>query len=801
MSNGGDGLLARVYGWLLAHRVAGAGVLAALTVGLGAFAARVRPDHSLEQLFPVGDSARAAYDRYERAFPGEDARAVVIVSAPDLFTPAGLAAISALERDVGALRGVLHVLGPTSVDRIAAGPFGPARERLFSPGLPPDEVARRRAEAEVDPLLAWNVFTPGGTAVSILADLEPRVAGSDAGRAAFVADAEAVLARHARPGQRLVLAGLPPLRARIAALVAEDLGRLVPLAILLVLALVVAAFRSAAGAVGALAAILLSLVWTYGVLGALGWPLGMLMGVLPVIVVIVSVSDTVHVLSGTFDRLRAGAAPRNAIAAAMAHTAGPCLVTELVLAAGFLTLVAIRIEGVVQFGVVTAAAMLLTWLANALALPLILSVLVRKPPRARPAPAAVAARFAEWSTRVALARPGRVTAVAAVALAAALALALQVEVRYRVFDDLRPGSALARDLAAAEDAAGGLVPIAIHVEARGDAEAPALDPAAIRVAERAASFLRGFPEIRQANSLADVVRPLHRALAGADPEGDGLPLDGAGVAQELGTMGDPRVLSELLSADRTSLAAVGRAADVGSVRVSQMFEEIDAWVAREQAALDATADGPRLRLSATGQLRLFQDVSALLLGGLLASFAGAVLVSVAVMSVALRSLRLGLVALVPNLAPMLLMLAFMGAAGIPLQPVTAMAFSIALVIADDDTIQLLTRFRAHHAVAARALPSRDAHLAATRAALAEIGVPMVLSGLAISGGFLLLLLSGFLGPARLGALIGVTLVGGVLAELFLTPVLLVSLRPLGASPCERAGAAGSAPGAPASRHG
>jgi hypothetical protein len=162
MSNGGDGLLARVYGWLLAHRAAGAGVLAALTVALGASAARVRPDHSLEQLFPVGDSARAAYDRYKRAFPGEDARAVVIVSAPDLFTPAGLAAISALERDVGALRGVIHVIGPTSVDRIAAGPFGPARERLFSPGLPPDEVARRRADAEVDPLLAWNVFTRVG---------------------------------------------------------------------------------------------------------------------------------------------------------------------------------------------------------------------------------------------------------------------------------------------------------------------------------------------------------------------------------------------------------------------------------------------------------------------------------------------------------------------------------------------------------------------------------------------------------------------------------------------------------------
>jgi hypothetical protein len=147
------------------------------------------------------------------------------------------------------------------------------------------------------------------------------------------------------------------------------------------------------------------------------------------------------------------------------------------------------------------------------------------------------------------------------------------------------------------------------------------------------------------------------------------------------------------------------------------------------------------------------------------------------MSVALRSWRLGLIGLVPNASPVLLVLAFMGATGIPLSPVTVMAFSITLVIADDDTIQFLTRFKRHHAAAARG-GRLEPHLEAVWRTVGEVGAPMLLSGVSVSAGFGLLLFSGFLGPARLGALIAATLAAAVVADLFLTPLLLVHLRPL-----------------------
>ncbi len=272
------GRVERLYARLAARPAPFAAAAIALTLVLGAAATRVRPDFSLEQLFPIWDAARDDYDRFKEQFPGEDSRAMVIVAADELFTPAALTRLGALEADLAKLPHVTRVVGPASVQHAVATPFGPSREPVLPPGLPGPELERRAAAAAADRLLGWNLFTPGGRSVAILADLDREAAGSDRGRQDFVRGARALLARHERPGQTLTLSGLPAVRARIAALVNEDVSRLVPAAVLAVLLLLGLAFRTVAAAAAGLAAILASLTWSYGALGLLGWPLGMLMG-------------------------------------------------------------------------------------------------------------------------------------------------------------------------------------------------------------------------------------------------------------------------------------------------------------------------------------------------------------------------------------------------------------------------------------------------------------------------------------------------------------------------------------------
>src|SRR5438874_1982206 len=83
------------------------------------------------------------------------------------------------------------------------------------------ELARRREVATHDPLFAWNVARPDGAGITIQVTLEPATVRQDEGRRAFWLAARATLARHERPEQRMVLSGLPAIRAESAGMIMD----------------------------------------------------------------------------------------------------------------------------------------------------------------------------------------------------------------------------------------------------------------------------------------------------------------------------------------------------------------------------------------------------------------------------------------------------------------------------------------------------------------------------------------------------------------------------------------------------
>src|SRR4051795_12728352 len=80
----------------------------------------VQPDYSIEMIFPRFDRSRVDYDRFKKDFPFEDAHAIVVVEAPDLFTPAGLRRVSALEQALAEVPGVVDTQGLTTVKDVVA---------------------------------------------------------------------------------------------------------------------------------------------------------------------------------------------------------------------------------------------------------------------------------------------------------------------------------------------------------------------------------------------------------------------------------------------------------------------------------------------------------------------------------------------------------------------------------------------------------------------------------------------------------------------------------------------------------
>jgi len=143
-----------------------------------------------------------------------------------------------------------------------------------------------------------------------------------------------------------------------------------------------------------------------------------------------------------------------------------------------------------------------------------------------------------------------------------------------------------------------------------------------------------------------------------------------------------------------------------------------------------------------------------------------------VLVLVLRSVRAGLVAMVPTALPVLFCLGAMGWTGIAVNMTTAMMLSVTLGIAVDDAVHYLWRFRsALGRTGDDRLALRDAH--------GGVGRACVFTTVVIAGGFWILVLSEFLPTAYFGGLLGFTMAGALACDLILLPALVMTFRPFG----------------------
>ncbi|HIJ78427.1 MAG: MMPL family transporter [Desulfobulbaceae bacterium] len=152
---------------------------------------------------------------------------------------------------------------------------------------------------------------------------------------------------------------------------------------------------------------------------------------------------------------------------------------------------------------------------------------------------------------------------------------------------------------------------------------------------------------------------------------------------------------------------------------------------------------------------------------------GVVFLGILVMfTILFRSFYLALIAVVPNVLPVVVVLGVLGWLGIPLDLMTITIASISIGIAVDDTIHYVHRFQ-------REFPKDRNYLAAVKRCHCSIGRAMYYTSITITIGFSILVLSNFLPTIYFGLFTGFAMVVALLADLTLLPQLLIVLKPLG----------------------
>ena len=168
--------------------------------------------------------------------------------------------------------------------------------------------------------------------------------------------------------------------------------------------------------------------------------------------------------------------------------------------------------------------------------------------------------------------------------------------------------------------------------------------------------------------------------------------------------------------------------------------------------------------AASGMFVLLAELIQSLLNDQLRSFLVATIGILACMTIAFRSLRIGLISLLPNIFPVAMVMGTLGWVGMPVNIGTAMITSVSMGLTVDSTIHYITAFERARRTTSVTEALQIAHAGAGRA--------VVFSSLALVAGFLVLTASRFVPLVYFGALLSLSMIGGIFGDLVLLPLLL-----------------------------
>lgn len=735
------------------------------TAALGAGMARLEVDASIETMIVEGDPDHAAYEARQDVFGTDELVAVAIPFGDlgDALEPEALALQRRVVRALELLPGVAEVDALATSDDI----YGRDATLMVDPLVPEDrapaelsaaERAHVRERVEQNPVWTGFLISRDRKVASIQVRLREHDVSTESQAAAVAAIDGRV--REILGERPYYLAGHPFMKTEIARTMTRDLLLFMPVSLAVMMLFLLLGAGSWGAAAITLSGVLVAIVWMLGAMGWAGHPVTALSNTAPSILLALGTAYFMHFAAAYQDGRASGAGAEDAVRQALARVRQPTVVAALTTAAGFGSLVVSRLPIVRGFGAGLAVGVLGIGVLGCFALP---AAFVLGRPRVGRGALGPGRRFGRSLFQVARVGARHPWAILA---ASVVLLALSVDAATRLEIDSSGPERFARDSRFRVSSEfyrrhlSGDVVENIYLRAPGGGFQ---DPDRLRRMRALQAAAEELPEIDKTVSIADYVALMNRAIFDNDPAEARIPDTPQAVAQYLllySASGDPEEFDDLVSSDYSE-ARILLLATVPSSRASaELRGKLEALVER----YFPDEGGPRSVLSTEILLSQAADV---LVEEQVRGFSLALLLVLSLVTLAFRSVRAGLLMIMPNGLPIALNLGVMSAAGIALNDGSSIVSATALGIAVDSTVHLLAAVRRSESV-------HGSRRGAVLEALLVTGRPVTMTSLIIVAGFSVLILSEFRTVAELGALTALTMLYCLAADLFVLPAQLLA---------------------------
>ncbi len=539
----------------------------------------------------------------------------------------------------------------------------------------------------------------------------------------------------------------------------QDLATLTPIMFCTLMVVSMIMVRSISATLAVLVVILFSTMAAMGFGGWMGFPLSPPSAITPTIVLTLAIADSIHIIISMKKAMQQGIAKREAIIESLRINFQPVFLTSLTTVIGFLSLNFSESPPFWHLGNMTAFGVAAAFLFSIVLLPALLAILPIKISKKPDDHKSAMDYFADFVIK--FNKPLLIISIIATISIGTMISRIEINDQFvQYFDEsisFRPDTEfMMKNLS-------GIYSIEYSIGSMGAEKIN--QPEYLSNLEKFTQWLRQQPEVDHVYSMADVFKRLNKNMHGDNPDWYRIPDEEALAGQYLllyeFSLPYGLDLNDRINIDKSATRLTVTVKDL-STRQLRAFKALsEKWLQDNTPEyMHSRATSPAIMFSFISD----RNVNAMVKGNIFSL----VLISGVIM-LALRSFSIGLISMIPNLAPIVMGFGIWGALIGQINMAAAFAFAACLGIIVDDTVHFLSKY-----IRAR----REKNMAVREAvhyAFHTVGSAMAVTTVILVAGFIVMAQSGFQMNSYLGLLTAIVIGSALFLDFFLLPPLLISL--------------------------
>lgn len=695
-------------------------------------------------------------DEFSRTF-GNDETVVIALHTEkgDVFTPKTIKAVQKLTDELYEVEDVIRVESISNYNHIDA-----VEDEIIIVPLFDDEAQytqpqldqKRNTVKKTDELMGKMISKDLKTTL-IFTHMKPYFKGHP-NHTVIHQQVEKLKDKYQSEDYRILISGSVPVAAIGKKISMADISLYSPLFLLMVILLLYFYFRSLGGVVIPLIVISLTLMTTFGIMGHMNLKFNMLTFITPLALMAIAIADSIHFISA-FYRSRMKEDKEEALKHSFGKNFYPTLVTSLTTAFGFFSLATVELIPIRTLGLVSGMGTLIAWVISILVVIPLLSYMDSKGRNSH----SLQLSKESISTIVDFIFENKYKVLSGFTITILLAVLMssRTQVNFNFFKSLKEDVSVsqANDFLLKE--LGGVGGPEIVIDSGKDNGAK--DPAFLMKVDQFSKWILDRKEVNSVGSVTDVVKKMNKIINGNQESFKIIPAKKETVAELLFlyTMGLPEGtnINHLISLNQRKL------------RMSVLWNIQDAVESKiHMNEIKSYADSIGLNIFISGKIKLYQKINDTIVSSLVKSMAIALFAITLFISLILRSIKMGLFSLIPNMIPLIYGGASLYLLGNYIDSGVVVVLSVCLGIAVDDTIHFLTHF----------IQGKKDNLP-LKQNIKEIfhgtGNALIITTVILFFGFGLFGFSNYIPNSNFGILSSIILSSALILDLFLLPTLII----------------------------